>query len=120
MTEETIETSADFLKAVTQRIADQNKRPPNKVFSLFLVYKYVKKNRNMDAVLNDKRWDRINFDRSSKWCRELLECYEGDINRASDAIIEIGTRMEKMSCLWDLATVHKRLTDWEEGRLDRN
>lgn len=120
MSEEPIETSADFLKAVSQRILDQNKRAPSNLWRVYLCYKFIKKGRNLDEVLNDKRWDEINFGRQGRWCKEILKCYGGDVDKASDAIVCIGEFYEKIGCLWDMSSVHKRLTDWEEGRIGRN
>lgn len=92
----------------------------NPVFSLFRVLKYVKKDKDMGAVKTDTRWDTLNKDRQLPWCKKILQSYDGDLKKAATAMLQIGEYFENIGCTWDASTVHKRLTDWEEGRLGQN
>jgi len=106
------QADADFFDTLISPDGVTSKNP---VWSLFLVFKYIKKDRDKKAVKEDKRWDNLNSSQLRS-IKKILHAYEGDIKQAAKAVIEIGEKYEKIGCFWDASTVHRRLTDWEEGR----
>jgi hypothetical protein len=110
-----IQTADDWLDS----LLSNSNSSANPVFKLFYVLKYVKKDKDKEAVKTDKRWDNLNKDRQLPWCKKILQSYEGDLKKAATAMMQIGEYFENFGCSWDASTVHKRLTDWEEGRLGK-
>ena len=89
--------------------------------NLFLVYKYMKKKRNIESTKNDSRWDYLNKPTQINWMEKILNVgYGGDFKKAAQAILGIGEHYERIGYPWDGATVFKKLTDWEEGRLGKS
>lgn len=116
--EDEIKDENDIDVLVNQPTKNGGRTDP--VRRLFWVYKYVKKKKDMAAVREDARWDRLNGPDQENHLRKLLfEAYDGDIQKAAKAIQEIGNYYEKIGCMWDCRTILRRLTDWEEGRLGR-
>lgn len=109
--------AAETLESLVKNGKDA--KSANPVFSLYLVYKYLKRGKNPDLVHDDK-WDKLNKDRQISWIRKILEDgFDGDLKKAAQAVLEIGEYFERLGVMWDASTVHKRLTDWQEKRLGR-
>src|SRR3990167_2801909 len=89
----------------------------NKQWKLFMVYKYVKLDKDKDRVSKDLRWNRINRPVNLIWCSRILKEYAGDLKKAARAIYEIGDGFENDGVSWNCSTVYRHLTDWENGKL---
>lgn len=93
-------------------------KPDGPLWSLFMVYKYIKKSKDIQAVKEDRRWDELNKQQQLPYLKRILGAYNGDLREASRAVIGIGEHYERLGYLsWDGSTVIKRLTDWDDGRL---
>lgn len=95
----------------------QGKRPCSPVWSLFLVLKYIKKGKSKEGLYTDARWDALNKGANLPWLKKILDAFEGETKRAALALLEISDWLEKIGCSWNAATIYKKITDWEEGRL---
>jgi hypothetical protein len=91
----------------------------NDTFKIYAVFKYVKKKKDLKAVKEDKRWDKINGPKSMTAAKKILEVFEGDVKAAAKCVMEIGEYLEKMDGPWGLWAVYRNITEWEEGRLNR-
>ncbi len=91
----------------------------NPVYKVYLIYKFIKKHKNKEETITDKRWDKLNSARELKHCKRILDAYDKDVKAAAKAVFEIGEYFEKCGVTWTCSSVYNRITDWEEGRLDK-
>jgi hypothetical protein len=106
----------DWLTNLLGTVSNIEKKK-NPVFSLFLVYKYVKKNKDKNAVKEDIRWNKLN-ERQYPWIEKILkEGFDGELQEAAKAVLTVGEYYQKMGVNWDASTIHKRLSDYIDGNL---
>lgn len=87
------------------RLPDPDKNP--EAF-LVLVYKTLKR-----IEYNNREWDKIYFARCMKRTKQLLECLNNDVRKASRCLQDLKDRFEGDGLSWTIETVIQYCFEWK-------
>jgi hypothetical protein len=87
------------------RLPDPDKNP--EAF-LVLLYKTLKK-----VEYNNREWDKLYFARCMKRTKQLLECLNNDVRKASQCLQDLKDKFEGEGLSWTIETVIQYCFEWK-------
>jgi len=89
------------------------------LWRLFMVFKYVKKGKDMEAVRSDNRWNLLNKDMSFPWLKRILDAYDGNLEQAAAVVLKLGNHFAEKGLTFNASTIYKHITDLEDDNLGK-